>query len=76
MKCKELVELVTEYLEGRLAPAERQAMDRHLADCDGCRAYLEQMRTTIATMGRISERELSVRQRQDLLRLFEGWKSA
>lgn len=72
MKCKELVELVTEYLEGTLAAAERQAMDRHLAGCGGCRAYLEQMRKTIATMGRVSERELSERQRQDLLRLFQG----
>lgn len=76
MKCKELVELVTEYLEGTLPSSDREAMDRHLAGCGGCHAYLEQMRKTIATLGRVSERALSERQRQDLLRLFQGWKSA
>ena len=49
--CKELVELVTEYLEGGLPPAEVAAVDQHLADCDPCRRYLHQMRATTAALG-------------------------
>jgi anti-sigma factor RsiW len=44
--CQELVELVTEYLEGALPPAEVAAVDQHLADCDPCLRYLRQMRAT------------------------------
>ena len=44
--CQELVELVTEYLEGALPPDEVAAVDRHLADCDSCLRYLRQMRAT------------------------------
>jgi anti-sigma factor RsiW len=44
--CRELVELVTEYLEGALPPDEVAAIDRHLAECDPCLRYLRQMRAT------------------------------
>ena len=52
LSCQELVELVTDYLEGALPPAERARFDAHIALCDGCRAYLEQIRATIALSGR------------------------
>jgi anti-sigma factor RsiW len=48
LACRELVELVTDYLEGALAPAERARFEAHLADCPGCERYLEQLRATIA----------------------------
>lgn len=51
--CQEWVELVTDYLEGTLPPALRDAADRHLADCRHCREYLEQMRRTIAVAGHL-----------------------
>lgn len=54
--CVELVELVTDYLEGALSPPERERFERHLATCSGCTAYLAQMEATIAAVGRI-ERE-------------------
>ena len=47
LTCQEFVELVTEYLEGRLVVQERQRFELHLADCTGCTIYLEQMRQTI-----------------------------
>jgi predicted anti-sigma-YlaC factor YlaD len=47
MSCQELVELVTDYLEGALDADERARFDEHLAECAGCRAYLAQMRTTL-----------------------------
>jgi anti-sigma factor RsiW len=59
MSCQELVELVTDYLEGALSPGERARFEAHLAECSGCRAYLEQMRTTLRLVresGRLEER--------------------
>jgi anti-sigma factor RsiW len=47
MSCQELVELVTDYLEGALDAGERARFEEHLAECAGCRAYLAQMRSTL-----------------------------
>jgi len=47
MSCQELVELVTDYLEGALDPDDRARFDAHLDECAGCRAYLAQMRSTL-----------------------------
>jgi anti-sigma factor RsiW len=74
MTCKELVELVTEYLEGTLPAEVRARMEKHLSGCDGCTHYLEQMRETIRLTGRVREENLTETQRDDLLRLFRGWK--
>ncbi|MGH8909235.1 MAG: anti-sigma factor family protein [Egibacteraceae bacterium] len=51
LPCNELVEIVTDYLEGLLAPGERARFEDHLAQCPGCEAYLDQMRRTIALTG-------------------------
>lgn len=76
MTCKELVELVTEYLEGTLPKDTRQKMENHLSGCDGCTHYLEQMRQTIQLTGQIHEENLTAQQRDDLLRLFRDWKKS
>jgi anti-sigma factor RsiW len=52
--CREFVELVTDYLEERLPAPERARFEAHLADCDGCAGYLEDMRRMIATMGTVT----------------------
>ena len=74
MTCKELVELVTEYLEGTLAADLRTKMEGHLSRCNGCTNYLEQMRRTIRLTGQVREETLTSQQRDDLLRLFRDWK--
>ena len=74
MTCKELVELVTEYLEGTLAADLRLKMEDHLSRCDGCTNYLEQMRQTIRLTGQVREESLTSQQRDDLLRLFRDWQ--
>ena len=76
MTCKELVELVTEYLEGTLPNDTRQKMENHLSGCDGCTHYLEQMRQTIRLTGQVREENLTPGQRDDLLRLFRDWKKS
>ncbi len=74
MTCKELVELVTEYLEETLPPDDQQRFEDHLKDCSYCVTYLDQMRQTIRTLGRLTDEDLSLDARQDLLRIFRDWK--
>lgn len=75
LSCQELVELVTDYLEGALPPDERARFDGHLERCDGCRQYLEQMRATIAATGELRPAQLSPEAEQALLAAFGDWKS-
>jgi anti-sigma factor RsiW len=72
--CSEIVELVTEYLEGSLSPEDATLVEQHLNFCDGCVWYVDQMRTTIATVGRIEEKELSPDVRDRLLTAFRDWR--
>ncbi len=76
LTCREVVELITDYLEGTLPENVRLQMEQHLAGCDGCTAYLEQMRQTIRLTGELREESLTPQQRADLLRLFHDWKQA
>jgi anti-sigma factor RsiW len=74
MACQELVEVITEYLEGTLDAVDRQRFEEHLAICPGCRNYLEQMRTTIRLTGLLRPEALSPSTRQGLLDAFRGWR--
>jgi anti-sigma factor RsiW len=75
LTCAELVELVTDYLEGRLPDRERRRFDAHLTECDGCTRYVEQMRTTIAVSGRVPPPELSPELEERLRVAFRGWRA-
>jgi anti-sigma factor RsiW len=55
MTCRELVEIVTEYLEEALSDRNRLRFEAHLADCPHCLLYLEQMRMTITALGRLRD---------------------
>jgi anti-sigma factor RsiW len=57
--CAELVELLTEYLEGALPPDEVAVVEAHLAACEACRTYLDQLRATIAALGSVPVETLS-----------------
>jgi predicted anti-sigma-YlaC factor YlaD len=72
--CRELVELVTDYLEGAMEPLERQRLEEHLAGCRPCRHYLEQMRGTIKTVGRLPVESVTPEAQEELLRVFRAWK--
>jgi hypothetical protein len=74
MACRELVELITDYLEGTMPPALRTSLEAHLAYCPGCVLYLEQMRLMAHTMGRLREPDLSAGDRDLLLGLFRSWR--
>jgi predicted anti-sigma-YlaC factor YlaD len=76
MTCQDLVELVTEYLEGALAPVDRERFEAHLRECDGCTGYLEQMRQLAAALGRLTEETIPEDARHTLLDAFGNWKRA
>jgi anti-sigma factor RsiW len=72
--CQELVELVTDYLEGALPARDRRRFEGHIAGCPHCTAYVEQMQITIRTLGRIEPESISAEAREDLLEAFRDWK--
>jgi len=74
LPCQELVELVTDYLEGRLPTPERLRFEAHLGICSGCRTYLEQMRQTVRALGRLPEELIEPEAKQRLLQVFRDWK--
>lgn len=74
LTCQQLVELVTDYLEGALSASERARFEAHLAMCHHCAEYLAQMRRTIQTLGRLTESSLAPAARRDLMQIFRDWK--
>ena len=74
MTCRELVELVTGYLEGTLPAAERARFEAHLADCPDCTNYLDQMRRTVQLLGTLSEETITPEAKERLLWAFRDWK--
>jgi len=73
LTCHEVVDLVSDYIEGVLPPDARRRVEDHLADCDGCTGYLEQMRTTIRLTGMLTEEQIPAEQKQRLLEAFREW---
>ena len=74
MSCRELVELVTAYLEGALPLEDRRRFELHLTDCDGCTMYVEQMRRTIKLTGTLRVDDISPEAEAALLHVFRNWK--
>ena len=76
LTCFEVVELVTDYLERRLSPRDVERFEEHLAFCDGCGNYLEQMRATIAATGRLRRNDFPPALQERLLEVFRNWNRA
>jgi anti-sigma factor RsiW len=68
MDCDELVELTTEYLEGALGEAERERLERHLRECDGCEAHLAQLRAAIGVSRSLAPERLPEARVEAILR--------
>jgi anti-sigma factor RsiW len=72
--CREVLDLLTDYLEWAL-PAQRHApVERHLAGCDGCARHLDQLRATIAALGALAEEQVAPGVRDRLLVAFRSWQ--
>ena len=74
LSCQELVELITDYLDGVMPGEQRVAFEQHLAICPPCRGYLAEIRQTVAVAGRLTEDMLSEEARDVMLQAFRDWK--
>jgi anti-sigma factor RsiW len=75
LSCKEITELVTAYAEGQLSFTDRLRFRLHIGMCRNCRAYVRQMKATVAALGKLPAPELTPELRDELLRRFDGWKT-
>ncbi len=73
--CQEMVELITDYLEGGLSRAQRRRFEAHIAKCEHCTEYLEQMRTTIRLTGGLRAEDLTPEMNQEFAALYRRWRS-
>jgi len=76
MPCQELVEVITDYLEGALPEHDRIRFEEHLEDCDACREYVAQFERTITAVGVVRESDLAPEVRAGLMEAFRGWSGS
>ena len=75
MTCQELVELVTEYLEGALSDLDRVRFEEHIALCPMCQVHLEQLRVTVRELGSLRERDVDPEVLAELQERFRDWRA-
>jgi anti-sigma factor RsiW len=75
MSCQELVEVVTDYLDGTMDTRDRERLEAHLATCDGCQNVIAQFRLVIAMSGHLTEDRVSQEQRDTLREVFRRWRA-
>ena len=75
LPCQQVVEMVTDYLEGALSPADHRRLERHLAGCPHCTEYLAQIRETIRLAGRVTPEDLTPGMHTDLTDLYRRWRT-
>jgi anti-sigma factor RsiW len=76
LSCQEVVELVTEYLDESLSPEDASLFEQHLNFCEGCVWYVEQLRTTVETVGEIREEDISPEAKERLMGAFRNWRGS
>ena len=74
LTCKEVVELVSDYLEHALLPEVQKQVEKHVGECPGCTIYLEQIQKTIVMLRGLAEESVFPETKQQLLEVFRGWK--
>ncbi len=75
LACRDVVELVTEYLEGGLSARDRDRFERHLGGCPACSGYLQQIRTAVRLLGRLEPDDIDPVVREELVAAFRGWRA-
>ena len=76
LTCQEVVELVTDYLDGALSLEEASLFEQHLNFCDGCIWYVDQIRTTVDAVGEVRDEDISPEARGRLMTAFRDWRSS
>jgi anti-sigma factor RsiW len=72
IRCVDLVELVTEWMEGELDDDVRAHVEQHLVVCAPCTAYVTQIRQAIRVMRDLAADAPPPAAREELLRLFRA----
>jgi anti-sigma factor RsiW len=72
--CQEMVELITDYLEGTLSRSQRRRFEAHIAACENCTEYLRQMRATIRLTGRLRAEDMTPAMRVEFTELYQRWR--
>jgi predicted anti-sigma-YlaC factor YlaD len=75
LTCNELVEVITDYLEGRMPANRRLLFEEHVAFCAWCQTYFDQMRETVRVTGTLRQEDLSPETRDALLDVFRDWNA-
>jgi anti-sigma factor RsiW len=76
LTCARVVEIVTAYLDDALSADDRERVEEHLVFCDGCSTYLEQIRETIALVGRLEPEDVPAPLQEKLVAAFRHWSPA
>jgi anti-sigma factor RsiW len=76
LSCQEVVELVTEYLDGSLSSEDASLFEQHLNFCEGCVVYVDQLRMTVGALGELREEHLSAEAKGRLMGAFRNWKGS
>jgi predicted anti-sigma-YlaC factor YlaD len=74
--CSGVLDLLTDYLEAALAPQVQSRVEHHLAECDGCARYLDQLGATMGALGALAEDDVPPDVRERLLMAFRSWRHA
>jgi anti-sigma factor RsiW len=75
MTCRQVVELMTDYLEGALSVTDRARFEEHIAGCDGCRAYLAQLSTTRKVLRKLADEPIPPALQAELMKAFKDWRA-
>ena len=75
LACQQVVEMITDYLEGALSRSQRRRLEAHLAGCEHCSEYIEQMRETIRLTGRLQAHDLTPEMSEELTAIYRRWRS-
>jgi anti-sigma factor RsiW len=76
LSCQEVVELVTDYLDGGLPAGDTALFEHHLNFCEGCVWYVEQIKTTIETVGEVREESIPPEAKERLMGAFRDWRGS
>jgi predicted anti-sigma-YlaC factor YlaD len=79
LSCRQITDLITDYLEGRMGFSTRMKFHAHMAMCRRCREYLEQVKMVVLSLGRLPRHEeipaMSDETCNEMLRTFREWKA-
>ena len=76
LSCQEVVELVTDYLDGALSADDATLFEQHLNFCEGCVWYVDQIKKTVETLGEVREEDVPPEAKDRLMAAFRDWRSS